>query len=846
MTVDIETITRPQEPPIDRRGRPGSIGLVLVLALFFLGAAVALSFLHGDQAEPYILALLAFLAMIGVFALFGSAIGFLQFAGRPRRDDLPRTLLTTAPEGIVVVDADGRIVFANDAYLALTGAESFRHARPVERAFTGNADIAEAVYRLAQSGRGGQALQEDVRIAGSGKSARWLRVAVRPLGRGEPPRKSAVLWTLVDMTRDRERQENVFLELQHAIDFLDYAPAGFFSVEPNGVLGYMNATLAGWLDQDLTRIGPGGLAVGDIMAGHGAAMLAALPSAPGEVRTDMLDIDLRMRSGQSFPARLLHRVTYAPDGAAGASRTLVLDRRRAEDAADTLRAAEVRFARFFNNTPIAIATVDRAGEIGSSNGPFARLFAEALRGERQRSLFPLVAERDRPALREAIASGWAGGGEVAALDVGLSGADGRSVRLFVSGVGPDEREREEVAIVYALETTEQRSLEAQFAQSQKMQAIGQLAGGIAHDFNNVLTAIIGFSDLLLASHRPTDPHFGDIMQIKQNANRAAGLVRQLLAFSRRQTLRPQVLGLGDVLSELRILLARLLGERVTLDVVHGRDLWLVRADLGQFEQVVINLAVNARDAMPDGGGLTIRTRNVPAAEAARFALAGLQAADYVLVEVEDTGTGIPTEIIDKIFEPFFSTKEVGKGTGLGLSTVYGIVKQTGGFVFVDSEPGAGTTFRVFLPRHIPEAAETRPAAVVAPVPAQTQDLTGKGTVLLVEDEDAVRAFASRALTSRGFTVLEATSGVEALEVFEEHGPEIELIVSDVVMPEMDGPSLLKELRRRKPDVRVIFVSGYAEEAFSRNLPEDETFGFLPKPFTLKQLVEAVKEALGRE
>jgi two-component system, cell cycle sensor histidine kinase and response regulator CckA len=394
--------------------------------------------------------------------------------------------------------------------------------------------------------------------------------------------------------------------------------------------------------------------------------------------------------------------------------------------------------------------------------------------------------------------------------------------------------------VFALDTTEQRALQENLAQSQKMQAIGQLAGGVAHDFNNVLTAIIGYSDLLLANHRPTDPSFQDIMQIKQNANRAAGLVRQLLAFSRRQTLRPQTLQLNDVLSELQMLLRRLVGEPVALDVVHSRDLWLVKADLNQFEQVVVNLVVNARDAMPDGGKITLRTRNVPATECGSFKGASVTPADYVLVEVQDTGHGIPADVRDKIFEPFFTTKEVGKGTGLGLSMVYGIVKQTGGYVFCDSEPGKGATFRILLPRHVETETEA-PAPKDVAKPAA--DLTGRGAILLVEDEEAVRAFASRALASRGYTVLEAESGVEALKVVEEAGGPIDLIVSDVIMPEMDGPTMLTELRRRGVEAKVVFVSGYADDAFARNLPGKQEFVFLPKPFTLKQLVETVKGAM---
>ena len=279
-----------------------------------------------------------------------------------------------------------------------------------------------------------------------------------------------------------------------------------------------------------------------------------------------------------------------------------------------------------------------------------------------------------------------------------------------------------------------------------MQAVGQLAGGIAHDFNNVLTAIIGFSDLLLANHRPTDPAFQDIMNIKQNANRAAGLVRQLLAFSRQQRLRPQVLSLNDVLADLTILLGRLLGEKTEFDLQHGRDLWLVKADLHQFEQVVINLAVNARDAMPDGGKLTVRTANVSERDSEKLDHAGMEPGEYVLCEVTDTGTGMPPEVMDKIFEPFFSTKEVGKGTGLGLSTVYGIIKQTGGYVYPHSDgKGLGTTFRIYLPRHVGEdAEETEESGDAVSGKKQTAgDLTGSGTILLVEDEEAVRSFAAR-------------------------------------------------------------------------------------------------------
>jgi len=299
-----------------------------------------------------------------------------------------------------------------------------------------------------------------------------------------------------------------------------------------------------------------------------------------------------------------------------------------------------------------------------------------------------------------------------------------------------------------------------------------------------------------------------------------------------------------VMSDLSILLARLLGEHVKLELVHGRDLWPVKADLNQFETVIINLAVNARDAMPDGGTMTVRTDNVSADGIKSFGYKTLPDADYVLIEIDDTGTGIPPEVQERIFEPFFTTKEVGKGTGLGLSTVYGIVKQTGGHIYFNSGVGEGTVFRIFLPRHEPDERELA-ASTVGEAEGKMADLTGSASILLVEDEEAVRAFAARALTSRGYKVYEAPSGVEALDVMEEAGGNIDLVVSDVVMPELDGPSLLKELRKTRPDLKIIFISGYAEDAFKKNLPEGEDFHFLPKPFSLKQLAIAVKETLGQ-
>jgi len=829
-------------------GRSGSILLVLLVAGAIVAAAVGFMLLGRSQAQPYILGLLAVLAMVGLFSLFALAAGIIRIADRTADNPVLRAIADHAFDGLAVTDSRGHVVYSNVAYRTLTGAATPEEVRPVERVFIGNPDVSEAVFRLLKASREGKRLQEEVRVAGTdGGPGRWLRMRVRPLD-GKRKAKFSV-WSIADITRDRERQEDVFQELQHAIEYLDHAPCGFFSVDPKGELVYVNATLANWLDHDLAEIGSGGLKLGDIVSGDGAALLTSIVPVPGEVKTEVFDVDLRRRNGRTMPARLYHKLAFGADGTPGASRTLVISLARNERS-DPQRNADVRFMRFFDHTPMAIATVDKSGAIVRANARFAKL-AQGLKPGSTGvvSILDTVNERDRHLLAEAIAKAAEGHGDIAPVEAALDSVKERWGEFFVTGVS--EPGDAEAAIVYLLDTTEKRSLESQFAQSQKMQAVGQLAGGIAHDFNNVLSAIMMANDFLLNAHKPTDPSFQDIMQIKQNATRAATLVRQLLAFSRRQTLRPQVLHLGDSLSDLTMLLRRLIGEKVKLDLVHGRDLWPVKVDVSQFEQVIVNLAVNARDAMPDGGTLTVRTANVPAAEVERLSYKGMPAADYVRIEVADTGTGIPPDLVDKIFEPFFSTKEVGKGTGLGLSTVYGIVKQTDGFIYVDSEVGKGTSFKIFLPRHIPQMEATSEAAASEPAklqagaakPPRQQDMTGQGTILLVEDEEGLRGLNARGLRSRGYNVIEAANGIEALEALEENEGSVDLVVSDVVMPEMDGPTLLASMRSRNPDIKVIFVSGYAEDAFAKSLPENEQFAFLPKPFSLSQLVAAVKETM---
>lgn len=850
-----KSTVKSSEPLVYRKNQPTAFIRLTMLAVVLLICFGFLVFFRDTINEGFLLALLGILAMIGVFFLFALVIGLVEFGGLKQNDDIGDTFLNSLDDGICITDADNSIVYANAAYGRLTGVTESVDLNTLENVLSRHEDAANALYRLANDAHKTVDSSEEFRLPasldGKQKEAHWYRATVRTMA--APAGAEMKVWRLSDISKERDAQEQYFLELQKAIDHLDRAPVGFFSSDANNRVQYLNATLAEWLGIDLVSFSAGSVGTDDILSEEGLQLINAIKAEPGHIRTAMLDLDLAASSGERLPVQLIHRVQTHSDGVAGQSRTIVINRTEGDNEAQDLRSAELRFTRFFNSTPMAIAAIDEDGRIIRTNASFASLFGTAPDGDelnRHVKFEQFVHERDQARFEKIFELARQNQVNIEPLDTVLMTDNMREekhIRVFVNAVArvaglEGEQASEEAAIVYAMDTTEQKALEGQMAQSQKMQAVGQLAGGIAHDFNNVLTAIIMASDLLLTNHRPTDPSFPDIMNIKQNANRAASLVRQLLAFSRRQTLRPEVLSLTDVLADLRMLLSRLIGNTINLTIDHGRDIWPVKVDLGQFEQVIVNLTVNARDAMPDGGDLTVSSRNMTADDIVELDYRGLEAADYVMIDVRDSGTGIEPEVLEKIFEPFFTTKEVGKGTGLGLSMVYGIIKQTGGYIYADSEVGEGTTFRIFLPRHVPSEEETAKPKGDAKA-EKKQDLSGSATVLLVEDEDAVRMGGIRALTSRGYKVHEAGDGMEALDVLEELDGKVDIIVSDVVMPEMDGPSLLREVTKDYPGVKFVFVSGYAEDAFSKNLPEGAKFGFLPKPFSLKQLATVVKETL---
>lgn len=762
-------------------------------------------------------------------------------------------LIEDSPVPCLISGIDGNAFYMNAAYRDFFNI-SERVPVSLEQMFASNEVAGAAVYRLARAARSGLTKSEDVHLSGDALDvlrerhggSRWVRVKVRSV----EANSRHFLWEVEDVTEEKTLSEAEKVDKEALSDLLNRAPGGILCVNHKGTIRSSNEVLANWLGLTAQSLSGGRLELEEIFSQPKLA-LEVLEELK-ETGEGQRIVALRGCDGEALDVLVSHaRFSTAQSEGNGDEVMPVdyytfsrLDGMRYAGAMQVAGGNEVDgfsegFAEFVDAAPIPVMVVDAAGRLLKSNHALSQLVpSPILPGD---PIDRLMEPEDKQAFLDRVSRVSGGETIVEPYELRFSGKEERSAQVFASVANfpvPEGMDGPAV-VLYWVETTEQKLLEMQFAQSQKMQAVGQLAGGVAHDFNNVLTAIIGYCDLLIGQHPIGDPSFADINQIRQNANRAANLVRQLLAFSRKQTLVPKVLNLVDAIAETRNLLDRLLGERVELRMNHQRDLGLVKVDQGQLEQVIVNLAVNARDAMTEDGKLTISTYNVSEDESRALGHTLMPEAEYVCLEISDTGCGISKESLGKVFEPFFTTKDVGEGTGLGLSTVYGIIKQTGGYIFPESEVGVGTTFRIYLPRyHEEEGVEVKD-----PEKTEVKDLTGAGTILLVEDEDAVRSFAARALTSRGYNVLEAANGELALEYIEDDGDQIDLIVTDVVMPAMDGPTMAKKAKELNPGVKIIFISGYAEDAFKDDLDRPEDFVFLPKPFSLKQLAAKVKEVI---
>ena len=818
-------------------------GYLPTVGAIVIGAVIAFGVVASGVSTPVLVGMLGVLATVGLFFLFAYTAGYVRIGQRQPMAEVVKAAADGLDVGVLIASRDGEAMYANTAFEGMVGAGEVDQLVALQQFLSGDAASSSALFRLTRAAERGETLAEEFavgRLLPGERTRRTLQLAVKPFAtQGASNEQRLVLWRLTDVTADRRREAMRLAGVEVQLARFDSAPIGLASVAADGTLLHVNGTLARWIGRTPKAVIDQRLKLADIASGEGAGLVSRLTGNAGD-QSAALDVDLTREDGRVLPARLLARAVPSGKGL-----TLAVVDLAGEGAADfESDESGARFARFFQSAPFGIAMLGSDGRIVSANSAFCRMVLDGATGTGVSAADALGRAAD-PAARTAVEEGLKQviSGRVHNVPIEITAGAKRDhvTRVYMSPFAAGGAR--EAAILYVVDATEQKALEARFAQSQKMEVVGKLAGGIAHDFNNMLTAILGFSDMLLTMHRPKDVAYKDIMNIKSSANRAAELVRKLLALARQQTLQNEVVSLGEVLSDESSLLKRYLGEKSELNISTAPDLWYVMTDKHEFVQALFNLITNAKDAMPDGGTLSIRARNVPERETQKFEHREFAHGEYVLIEVGDTGHGMSREVMDKIFEPFFTTKAIGKGTGLGLASVYGMVKQSGGYIYPDSEVGKGTTFRIYLPRHHPED------DVVAPKREKKEqraaDLTGTGRVLLVEDEEVVRNFAARALKRQGYKVLEAASGVEALEVMEKNKGKIDIVVSDVVMPEMDGPTLLKELRKTNPDLKIIFVSGYPNDAFKAALG-DENFAFLPKPFSLPQLAAKVKEELSRE
>ncbi|MCI5060275.1 MAG: response regulator [Alphaproteobacteria bacterium] len=832
-TQFIESQKKALDPPEDMHSFRRNLFIAIFFILFYVLACVAVAVATGGDKVSFVLAGLLFI-IAGILAFWFQKC----FRGRKKNEKelyLIREVLEGSRGARLITDGADNAVYYNEKFRVLCEGTGETTLDGLSQLFINDAQAYNLFQNLAEKAQKG--LTDSLELcSGTGATERWFQVTAQPVSGWA----GYVHWRIDDVTNQRDLDRSVRAERAKLIDFTDNAPVGFFSVDEEGRFIFVNATLARWLGNDIQSLlsheylhtyldtPPVNAAPYDIIEGGGVRQLA--------------EVQMKGPGGKTFLASVNQAVVQEDEGRVR-TRGVVYDLTSEREMRKALKASEDRFQRFFDEAPVGVVLVDSGGQIEDCNMAFANILGKQPKDIEKHHLKDFLAENDREPIVAAVGGMEQGKRLPAPMEIGLIAGNGKKM---VVSMHARRFTNSDNIVLHFIDLTGQKELEVQFVQSQKMQAIGQLAGGIAHDFNNLLTAIIGFCDLLLLRHKPGDPSFGDIMQIKQNSNRAANLVRQLLAFSRQQTLRPRIHDVGEILTELSYLMRRLIGTNIELEVIHGSNLGLVKIDVGQMEQVLINLAVNARDAIEEvsgenSGKLTITTDNFENDQNIKCCEDDMPPGQWVSIAVSDTGCGISPENLARVLEPFFTTKDVGQGTGLGLATVYGIIRQTGGYLHVDSEIGKGTTFTIYLPRLSEEEIKEGQTEDQKDSEEVSGDLTGTATILLVEDEDAVRTFSTRALTNKGYEVLSAENGQAAVNLLEENDTPIDLLITDVMMPDMDGPTLAKHMRENNPKLKIIFISGYTEEKLKDHMGDN--IYFLPKPFTLKKLASKVKEAL---
>lgn len=811
-----------------------SFGLFFVLLMALVYGALLLLYCLSDIRIEYDV----YIFSAGFFFFLVTSLAVFRLSGGQIKDqkdlDLIKAVLEGSRAARLITDSADNLVYSNQKFELLcrgVGAPSFQ---TLVRLFQNNEEALAHFNLLAD--KAGRGLTESIELFSKFEDQeRWLTVTAQPVAAFA----GCVHWRIDDVTEQYKVDRAIREEREKLIDFTDNAPVGFFSVNEKGRFVFANATFARWVGEDLRTLLDQGYLHTYLAKPPQGAQPYDLTEEPSS--RQIVEIYMKGAGGTTFLASVNQAVMEDEQGHVR-TRAVVYDLTSERKMRTALKESEARFRKFFEEAPLGILLVDDAGVIADCNAAFSHMLGRSIADIEGTQFSTLL---DNPENKAEVIAALAplGKGEYmkAPLDVRLKSSDKDRIETQMHARRFKESDH---TVLHFIDITEQKQLEQQFVQSQKMQAIGQLAGGVAHDFNNLLTAIIGFCDLLLLRHRAGDPSFNDIQQIKQNSNRAANLVKQLLAFSRQQTLRPKVHDITDILAEVgNNLIRRLIGVSVELQLVHGDDLGLVKVDEGQMEQVLINLAVNARDAMGGSGQLTIETSNYSNKEPQELISEELPKGHWIRIKVSDTGCGIDKKNLTRIFEPFFTTKDVGEGTGLGLATVYGIIRQTDGFLDVESEVGKGTSFIIYLPRtdevdlEVHDVEESKEEL-------DDHDLTGTERILIVEDEDAVRTFSERALTNKGYEVITAISGEDALQVLETvdvHG--LDVMITDVVMPGIDGATLAKRVREMAPGLKIIFVSGYTEDKLKDDM--DSLTWFLAKPYSLKALAAKVKDVLER-